>query len=488
MHFLSHKKLNMKYELGNMKSTQLSINKLSINKLNMKSKIFNSLFILAGMLMLGLSSFGQGKKAYELTINGVKVIVQPTSNEILEIQTIIKGGVQNYPASKAGIESLAFSALTECGTEKDDKNSFKNKLDKASANVGGNSAMDFATFTMNCIASDFESVWPLYTDALTIPAFDKTEFDRIKQDAINNLKQQNSDPDASISKLAKETAFKGKDYAKSPQGTEEIVSKLTAEQTKAYYKSILTRSRMLIVVVGNLEKDLIEKKVTELLNKIPQGAPFILKRQSYHPVANSFKSEKKELATNYIIGVTSAPLPGTPDFNAYALAMRIFFDRTFLEVRTNNGLSYAPAAYLDGGLSSTSNMYVTTKEPDKYIGVVNKLINKTKNEGFTEDEVKNMKTTYVTSFFYKQETNSAQASSLAANEVLHNNWKRSLTISDDMKKLKTIEVNKAFSKYFGNITWVYQGDSTKVTPALYKKDYTPMGKLPPATLSPVKKQ
>ena len=434
----------------------------------MKHKIYNTLLLISGLLIIGLSSFAQGKKAYELTINGVKVIVQPTSNEILEIQTIIKGGVQNYPAKLAGIESLAFSALTECGTEKDDKNAFKNKLDKASANVGGNAGMDYATFTMNCIASDFESVWPLYTDALTVPAFDKTEFDRIKQDAINNLKQQNSDPDAAISKLAKETAFKGKDYAKSPQGTEEIVSALTAEQTKAYYKSILTRSRMLIVVVGNLEKDLIVKNVTELLNKIPQGAPFILKRQSYHPVANSFKSEKKELATNYIIGVTSAPLPGTPDYNAYALAMRIFYDRNFLEVRTNNGLSYAPAAYLDGGLSSTSNLYVTTK-------------------GFTEEEVKNMKTTYVTSFFYKQETNSAQASSLAANEVLHNNWKRSLTISDDMKKLKTIEVNKAFSKYFGNITWVYQGDSTKVTPALFKKDYTPVGKLPPATLSPVKK-
>jgi len=454
----------------------------------MKRKIYNTLLLIGGFLILGLSSFAQGKQAYELTINGVKVIVQPTSNDILEIQTIVKGGVQNYPAKLEGIESLAFSALTECGTEKDDKNTFKNKLDKASANVGGNAGMDYATFTMNCIASDFDAVWPLYTDALTIPAFDKAEFDRIKQDAINNLKQQNSDPDAAISKLAKETAFKGKDYAKSPQGTEEIVSTLTAEQTKTYYKSILTRSRMLIVVVGNLEKDLIVKKVTELLNKIPQGAAFILKRQSYHPVANSFKSEKKELATNYIIGVTSAPLPGTPDFNAYALAMRIFYDRNFLEVRTNNGLSYAPAAYLDGGLSSTSNLYVTTKEPDKYIGVVNKLINKTKNEGFTEQEVKNMKTTYVTSFFYKQETNSAQASSLAANEVLHNNWKRSLTISTDMKKLKTADVNKAFSKYFGNITWVYQGDSTKVTPALYKKDYAPAGKLPASTLSPVNKQ
>jgi zinc protease len=57
-----------------------------------------------------------------MTVDGVKVIVQPSGNDIVEIQTIVKGGVQNYPGNKAGIENLAFTALTECGTAKDDKN------------------------------------------------------------------------------------------------------------------------------------------------------------------------------------------------------------------------------------------------------------------------------------------------------------------------------------------------------------------------------
>ena len=127
-----------------------------------------------------------------MNINGVKVIVQPSGNEIVEIQTIIKGGVQNYAADKAGIESLAMNALTECGTTKDDKNSFKNKLDKVSAQVYGSNGSDYATFTMNCIKSDFDVVWPLYVDALTVPLFDKKEFDRMKQDAINSLKAQAS--------------------------------------------------------------------------------------------------------------------------------------------------------------------------------------------------------------------------------------------------------------------------------------------------------
>jgi predicted Zn-dependent peptidase len=131
-------------------------------------KIF--IYILSGLIpSLLLAQMG---KPYEMNINGVKVIVQPSGNEIVEIVTVIKGGVQNYPANKAGIETLAISALTECGTLKDEKNSFKNKLDKVSAVVGGGTTMDYASFRMNCIKTDFEEVWPLYVDALTIPKFD----------------------------------------------------------------------------------------------------------------------------------------------------------------------------------------------------------------------------------------------------------------------------------------------------------------------------
>ena len=80
-----------------------------------------------------------------MKVNGVKVIVQPSGNEIVEVLTVFKGGVQNYPADKAGIENLAITALTECGTKKDSKNSFKDKLDKVSAEIGGTAGMDYSS-------------------------------------------------------------------------------------------------------------------------------------------------------------------------------------------------------------------------------------------------------------------------------------------------------------------------------------------------------
>jgi zinc protease len=98
--------------------------------------------------------------------------------------------------------------------------------------------------------------------------------------------------------------------------------------------------------------------------------------------------------------------------------------------------------------------------------------------------VKNEKAGYVTSVYYRQETNDAQATSLVNNEVLHGNWKRSLTIKEDINKVTPEQVNTVFNKYLKNINWVYMGNPAKVTPALYAPTAKP---LPASTVKPAKK-
>ena len=435
-------------------------------------KIVQYIVILA-VGMAPVLGFAQTGGAYDMMVNGVKVIVQPSGNDIVVIQTLIKGGVQNYPANKAGIESIAISALTECGTLNDDKNSFKNKLDKVSAQVYGYTSMDYASFNLNCIKSDLSTVWPLYRDALLAPKFDSKEFDRIKQDAITAIRDGESSPDNAIDKLAKQTAFAGKKYSLDPQGTVENMTKITVADAKKYWQSIFTRGRLVIVVVGDLDKAVIEKMAKELTAKIPAGTKFQTKKESYVPASTTFKAVERENATQYVQGIASAPLQGTPDYNAYVLAMRIFANKHFIEIRTRNGLSYAPGAWFSGGNTPYANISVTTTEPDKYIAVARGLIDRIKAEGFSEADLKNEKTGYLTGIHYRNETNEAQAASLGSNEIIHGDWKRAIRINEDIKKVTVQQLNTAFAKYMTNITWVYQGDPKKVNPVLFTQKTTP---------------
>ncbi|RYY99838.1 MAG: insulinase family protein [Chitinophagaceae bacterium] len=433
----------------------------------MKKILFVLCLIAPGALL------AQMGKAYDTTISGVKVIVQPSGNDIVEIRTIIKGGVQNYSNGQSGIEALALTALTECGTAAMDKNSFKNALDAVSAQVGGWTEMDFATFRMNCIKSDLMKVWPHYVDALTAPRFDEKEFARIRQDQITQIRSQNSQPDGETNRIARQTAFAGTAYAREPMGTEETVAKLTAAATRAYYKKLLHRGRLAIVIVGDVDREEIARAVTGLLAKIPAGSPVQLRKSSFTAAGNSFVPVKKDLATNYVQGITAGPQPGSPDYDAFVLAMRIFYTRHFVEIRSNNGLSYAPATWFSGGLTPFANLFASTTEPNKYITVARQLIDKVRREGFTEEELRNMKTGYITRTWYRQETNAEQAASLAQNEAVHGNWKRALTMPQDMKRVTLTDLNRVFNKYITNISWVLQGDPTKADPTLFKQKETP---------------
>jgi predicted Zn-dependent peptidase len=344
--------------------------------------------------------------------------------------------------------------------------------------------MDYSFIGMNCISSDLNAVWPLYVDAIRAPRFDEKEFQRIRTDAVNFIGMQESDPDYTINNYAKKVAFNGKDYAKDPQGTKAILSKLTVAETKAYYDQLLTKGRLLIVVVGDVNRTDLESKLRNLLTGIPAGTPVALKKEKYSPTANTFNSSKKEFATNYVLGSTSGPLPGEKDFLAYKVAMNIFSDRHFLEVRTNNGLSYAPNAYFMEGATSVTYAAVSTTDPNKYITVFNKLVDRTKKEGFTDAEVKNEVNGYSTRIFYRQETNGAQAFSYAANEVMFGDWRRALTMKNELATLTTAQVNEAFRKYFGKMNWVYMGNTAKVNPALY----TGKPALPPSKVTATPKK
>jgi zinc protease len=66
-------------------------------------KLFCS--ILFAIALVPAVLFAQMGEPYEMKINGVKVIVQPSGNEIVEVLTIIKGGVQNTPQLKQALKT-----------------------------------------------------------------------------------------------------------------------------------------------------------------------------------------------------------------------------------------------------------------------------------------------------------------------------------------------------------------------------------------------
>ena len=118
-------------------------------------------------------------------------------------------------------------------------------------------------------------------------------------------------------------------------------------------------------------------------------------------------------------------------------------------------------------------MYVTTKDPDKYIAVARNMVDKIKQEGFPADDVQNTKNTFTTGFYSTNETNGALASIVGNFEVLQGDWKKAFTLTRDLDKVTPADVNQVFNKYIGKFNWVYQGDPKQVNKTLFVQPQTP---------------
>ncbi len=411
-----------------------------------------------------LNAFAQNM-ATTFDVDGIKVIWKPTTKDIIHINMYYRGGVFNYPADKAGIENLALAAATECGTKKYPKDAFKDEQDAFGIEIGGSSGYDYGTISLNCISKYFNEGWNLFADAITRPVFEGKEFGLLKEKVISSVKQNESNPDDRINQLSVQHAFIGTPYAINPLGEEKTLSQLRDQDIKNYYyNQLFNKKRMFIVVVGNLSKEELISKIKASFSTIPSK---IYTPASYKiPVfaSNDVASEERKLATNYITGAFYAPNMNAPDYVAYKLAISTLGERLFKEIRTKRNLSYAPAAYSTNRKMPFGMVYVSTTNPKAAVQVMTDELKKVKKEGFTENELRDAKSGFITSNYMKEESTSAIAASLGNAEIV-STWKMVEEMPGKVAKVTLKEVNDSLKPIKG-IKWTYLGDKKLMDEAM----------------------
>ena len=431
-------------------------------------KFTHILIVLFVFTISGYSSPPEDPKTHEITVNGMKVIFKPSVKEIISVRLFIKGGTANYPKDQEGIEDLALSVASEGGTKSKTKTEFASALEKVGTSISSSSSLDFSEVSMTCVKSFWDQSWNLFAEAITAPRFDEKEFSIIKERAIASAKEAEAKPDEYLKNKALQNTFSNGNYSKIPSGTSQSLEKLTLQQTVAHYNSILGKQNCFLVVVGNMSEADLKQKVSTAFAAIGAGKP--LKKEprfEFKPAANI---ENRDIATNYIRGTMNAPSVNEKEGIPMMLAMAILGDRFFVELRTKRSLSYAPSAFY--ATSAMNNPYVvyyiSSTDPKQSLQVMIEEINKVKNQGFKEKELKDMKESYLTNHFLKLETNDSQTMSLGMWEVA-GDWRKAETFMEEVEKATIEDLNAVFKKYSASINWTYLGKESAVSKEDFKQ-------------------
>lgn len=398
----------------------------------------------------------------EFDVNGLKVIVKRRPGSMtVAAGLFFRGGTRVLPKDSPGIENFMLSAAAE-GSRKYPRTALRRELASTGSSISGGSTYDLSVLALASTRENFDRTWDIFTDVALNPAFDARDVELTRSKIMTALQGRDDDPDNQLQRLVDRTLLLPTAYGEDPLGTIESVSRYTAADLRAYHAKLMETSRMLLVIVGDLDPEAMRAAAAAAFGKLPRGnfqPPPVPKLDFERPTLDVVR---RDLPTNYVTGVFAAPPIGHPDHPAMRVAINLLRERVFEEVRVKRNLSYAPNADLGTLAANTGSIYVTAVDADQAVSLMLDEIDDLKTTLVDPREISAVGGHFLTTYLIERETNAAQARDLAAYEIIGGGWRNSFKFLDDVQRVTPADVRDAARRYMRNIRFIVIGDPQQI--------------------------
>ena len=403
----------------------------------------------------------------EFDVNGLKVLIKHRAGTLTVVAGLfIKGGARNITPEKGGIENLMLDTASEA-TVSFPRQRMRMELSRMGTTIGSGVNYDYSGLTMASTRANFDRSWEIFTDVALRPAFTPEDVERVRNRIVASLRDDTDTPDSYLQLLQARVAYAGHPYLNDPRGTADSVARLTSADLRQYHKQVMEKSRLVLVVVGDLDPQMLRSRIAASFGKLPTG--------NYHPAplpelsftAPTVQVTERALPTNYVQGVFTAPNLAAPDIYAMRVASTILQNRVFIEVRHKRNLSYAPDAFLWSQGANVGGIYVTSVDTNQSVRVMLDEITRLQREALPQEELESTVQHFLTRHYLGQETNAAQAGELAQYEIIGGGWRNAFVFLPRLRAVTAEDVQRVAQKYMRNIRFVVLGDPKSVDTKLF---------------------
>jgi zinc protease len=402
-------------------------------------------------------------------VDGVRVIHRPNhGTEVVAVNLYLLGGTRQLDAGTQGVEALLVRA-GEYGSAAYPGEAQRAAWGRTGSVLVASTDADWTLYGFRGVRDEFDASWNVWADRLLRPTLAEHDLAVVRARLVSRARRRRADPDGLAMLAADSVAFAGHPYALDPAGTERTLAGLDSAAVRRYADAQLVRSRLLVVVVGNIERARIEAAVRRTLTGLPQGryvwtlppaAPAQAQAAARQGAATLVA---RPFATNYVLGVFHGPLASSPDAPAFRVAAALLGGRLHYAVREQRGLSYAASApFLDRGATGAM-LYVSTTQPRQVLDVARAQLDTLRREPYPPGAMRYFADQFVTEYLAENMTSAAQAAGLAHAELYEGDYRRATRTMDALRGLTSNEVRTAAGRYLRRPHWVYLGDTTRVT-------------------------
>ncbi|HEV7842965.1 MAG TPA: pitrilysin family protein [Pyrinomonadaceae bacterium] len=398
----------------------------------------------------------------EFDVNGLKVLIKRRAgSQTVAAGLFIRGGARNITAENAGIENLMLVSAVEASVNFP-RERLRSELARMGTTFGSSVNYDYSALSMASTRPNFDRSWEIFTDIALRPAFTKEDVGIAQNRIVASLRDDQDDPDTYLQRLQERAAYAGHPYINRPEGTAESVARLTPEDLRRYHQQMMQTSRLLLVIVGDLDAQQLRERINASFGRLPRGSYSQQPVQQLAFTAPSVDITQRTIPTNYVQGIFAAPPLTSEDIYPMRVASFILSQRVLEEVRFKRNLSYAPDAFLGSQGANIGGIYVTATDTNQAVRVMLGEITRLQQQQIDADDITAAVSGYLTNYYLRQETNAAQAGELAQYELIGGGWRNALSYIERLRAVRPSDVERVAQKYMRNLRFVVLGDPASV--------------------------
>ena len=344
------------------------------------------------------------------------------------------------------------------GTKYTKPGEIEKEIEKKGGSINAATSYDFTFYHIEIAAPFWEESLQYLYYMTTAPTLSQKMIEKEKPIVLEELNRHLDNPKSALWDTYNKLAYKVSNYKHPVIGYRETIEKFDEPLVKHYFYSYYVPSNTYIVVVGNIDKDEVLKKIKETFGTV-KGKYYKPPKVPLEPPQKEVRKKiirKPQITRAYVaIGWQAPPIKDKDSYTARVLEEIFSGGRTsvlYQKLRETGLVQAIYGGYLSHrGTSQFIFFFVTEPEKvDKVKKELFKIIDDYRKNGIPKELMENAKEKIINSEVFSREEVVHDAEALGYAASVAGDVKYDIEYLDNIKKVTKRKVDNYLRKYFGD--------------------------------------
>jgi zinc protease len=421
----------------------------------------------------GRSNFASRVRRTQIDTGATLLVLENHATPTISLRGSFRAGSYFEPNDKPALAQITANML-ERGTRKRSKLQLAGDLESVGAQLGFSADPFAVNVAARALSKDLPLVINAIAEVLSEPAFPADELEKLKQQLIAGIQEQQSNTGYRARERFTQLIFdEASPYYMHPgEQLAKSVRSITVEDVRGFYEKYYGGRSLVLSIAGDVRAEEVERQFAEAFGKFTGPDNIDINVTDPEPQGETRREivlVKEKANVDILLGSAASLRRSSEDYYAAVLANSALGESTLssrlgLQVRDQEGLTYGINSRFRAPSLAAGPWYVgVSVNPNNIEKAINSALNVLRDyvrNGIREDELGDEKSSAIGSFKVSLATNAGLAQAMWNAEFYNLGIDYIDRYPQIIQSVTVEEVNAAIRKYFrpDQLTVVIAGD------------------------------